>query len=143
MSKFQIYLSGSILDCSDKEAFEWRQTVTKELKERFGEDINVIDPTIYDYRKKEDSLEIVDIDLFTLERCDLMLAYISKYSCGTSMEIFYFNQILGRPVVTIIDPHLSVSPWLRKFSTFLTEGQWEEAYKIIELFFNRWKELNG
>lgn len=54
--------------------------------------------------KKELAEEIIANDLRALTESDLIIAYVFKISVGTSMEIFYMNRVLSKPVIIVFIP---------------------------------------
>lgn len=106
-----VYLCGPINGCTDEEANNWRDTVTK----IFPESIN---PMVRDYRGVEHAAyrEIVDLDKRDVRASDVVLVNYTKPSVGTSMEIFY-AWTLGTPVVVWCAEDAVISPWLRYHAT--------------------------
>ena len=64
----------------------------------------------YHPEKRTESLarKIVTLDKECIDKADLVLAFVTQPSIGTSMEIFYANQT-GKPVYIITNLQ---SPWL-------------------------------
>jgi nucleoside 2-deoxyribosyltransferase len=61
---------------------------------------------------------IVERDLYWIDQCDALVAYIERPSVGTSMEIFYMKYVLKKPVTLVFDTEIDLinHPWLLYFS---------------------------
>ena len=112
MSKKMVYLSGPMERVSADEMNVWRQKAIKSLEAAgFG----CYDPT---HRVGIDHRKIVEEDLYEIERSDIILAYVPLgkpepvQMIGTSMEIFYANRILHRPVIVWGHAMKDVHPWV-------------------------------
>lgn len=118
-----VYLCGPINQCTNEEAWDWRQQVAY----RFD---NTLDPMRRDYRGKEHNnyREIVDLDKIDVKNSDIILAYCPKPSVGTSMEIFMAWQL--NKIVVVVAPE-PVNPWLRYHSTKVCETL-DDAIEWIE-----------
>lgn len=103
MPKLNVYLAGG--------AFE--VYYRKYVKREYGNIFNLIDPmeqdgVIVDEKNRKiitekTAEEIVSCDKKTIEKSDIFVAYINKYSAGTSMEILYAYTV-GIPVYLIVTP---------------------------------------
>lgn len=108
-----VYLAGPIAGCSDDEANGWRT----HAKSILGED-RCLDPMDRDMRGVEilDYKYIVDNDKLDILEADVVLVYAWKHGVGTPMEVF-FAHTLGKTVIVVLPPHMSVSPWYRYHAT--------------------------
>ena len=106
-----LYLCGPINGCTDEQATGWREHVKTIW---WGP---TLDPMRRDYRGKEDAefRDIVELDKIDIQRSDAVLVSFDKPSVGTSMEVFFAWQI-GKPVVVVAAPGITISPWLRYHS---------------------------
>jgi len=112
----KIYLCGPIMDCSSADSTTWRQRSKERLAGRFV----VLDPMRRNFRDHEiDSAnEIVEFDLQDVRDADILLVNYSKASIGTSMEVFYASQNLGKFVIAFNPSDFAdLSPWMVKFCT--------------------------
>ncbi|MBU0678082.1 MAG: nucleoside 2-deoxyribosyltransferase domain-containing protein [Verrucomicrobia bacterium] len=112
----KIYLCGPIMDEYEGEARAWRETAKGLLKDRFV----LLDPMRRNFKDREvDSAnEIVEFDLQDIRTADIVLVNYSKSSVGTSMEVFYASQNLGKFVVAFSPfTFKDCSPWMVKFCT--------------------------
>ena len=111
MTKLKVYLAGT---CGEDEL---RYRVV--AKDRYGNKLTLIDPftdveanisnDIPDYvlgeswRLSDDHIkQIVEADKEVIVTCDIVVAYINRYTCGTIMEIerFVFSgRVLGRAIM--------------------------------------------
>lgn len=123
-----VYLCGPINKCSDSEASDWREAAKKELT-----GFNLLDPMRRDYRGRElepgIAHEIVVGDKQDLQDSDILLAYCPKPSVGTSMEVFMFHAVLGKPVI-IVHPEDKPSPWLIEHSSHIVKT-FDEAFSLV------------
>jgi hypothetical protein len=105
----KVYLCGGIHGLSDQEANGWRQRAAALLG-----GVSVLDPMRRDYRavKDENMDSFVQGDLREIAESDVLLVNAVHPSWGTAMEIVY-ARILRLRIVAFLDPHTSVSPWLR------------------------------
>jgi nucleoside 2-deoxyribosyltransferase len=107
-----VYLAGPINGCTDAEALDWRDDMTRRLN-----GFNVISPMTRDYRGKESESveEIVEGDKADIDGSDIVIAFCPKPSVGTSMEVFYAFEI-GKIVIVYAPPGAPISPWLKYHS---------------------------
>lgn len=112
----RIYLCGPIMDCTDHEGKTWREAAKARLAGRFV----VLDPMRRNFRDREiDSAnEIVEFDLQDVRDADIILVNYSKASIGTSMEVFYASNDLGKFVIAF-SPYSfeDMSPWMVRYCT--------------------------
>jgi nucleoside 2-deoxyribosyltransferase len=103
----KIYLAGPIFQCEDHECINWREEVKQSLDK-----IEVIDPMVRDYRgtTDRDFKEIVERDKAEVDASDILLAYCTKPSAGTSMEVLYAWE--NGKKVYVITENEETSPWL-------------------------------
>lgn len=58
----------------------------------------------YEYPTKEFAKDIVEADIKKMEQADVLVAYVERRrQVGTIFEIFYFSQILKKPVIVICE----------------------------------------
>jgi len=104
------------MDASGDESKTWRQ----KAKERLAGKFILLDPMRRNFRDREiDSAnEIVEFDLQDIRNADMLLVNYNKASIGTSMEVFYASQTLGKFVIAF-SPHSyqDMSPWMIKYCT--------------------------
>ncbi len=114
--KKKIYLCGPIMDEHEGEARRWRESATEQLQQHF----TILDPMRRNFKDREvDSAnEIVDFDLQDIREADIVLVNYSKNSIGTSMEVFYAANNLGKFVVAFSPfSYQDCSPWMVRFCT--------------------------
>ena len=123
----RVYLCGPINGCTDSEANDWRDEVTKHFPD-------AINPMVRDYRGKEAVAyrEIVDLDKRDVRNADIVLVNYTKPSIGTAMEVFY-AWTLGTPVVVWCAEDAVVSPWLRYHATAFIHSLKDAISKIKEI----------
>ena len=114
--KKKIYLCGPIMDEHEGVARAWRE----EAKKRLSHEFILLDPMRRNFKDREvDSAnEIVEFDLQDIRDTDILLVNYSKSSVGTSMEVFFASQNLGKFVVAF-SPYSfkDCSPWMVRFCT--------------------------
>ncbi|MDF3128206.1 nucleoside 2-deoxyribosyltransferase domain-containing protein [Kiritimatiellaeota bacterium B1221] len=111
-----IYLSGPIMDEHLGLAREWRE----EAKGKLGGHFNLLDPMRRNFKDREvDSAnEIVEFDLQDVRDADILLVNYNKNSIGTSMEVFYAAQNLGKFVIAFSPfSFQDCSPWMVRYCT--------------------------
>lgn len=112
----KIYLSGPIMDEHLGVAREWRE----EAKVKLGAHFKLLDPMRRNFKDREvDSAnEIVEFDLQDVRDADILLVNYNKNSIGTSMEVFYAAQNLGKFVIAFSPfPFQDCSPWMVRYCT--------------------------
>jgi hypothetical protein len=136
----KVYQAGPIAGQTDAECKDWRDKLRKE----YSHIIEFLDPmkrdfrTIYGIDKEERSEgdhtnEIVDMDIWDINRCDIFMAYCPFPSVGTSMEIYHAHVVAKKPVVLVIPVGVRISPWHRRFSTKIV-GTIDDAVAWIKTF---------
>lgn len=133
MSAKKIYLCGPIMDAAPDEQKDWRTRAKERLAGRFI----LLDPMRRSFRDNEiDSAnEIVEFDLQDIRDADLILVNYSKASVGTSMEVFYASNDLGKFVVAFAPMSFKdCSPWMVRFCTKILPNL-EDALVYIERHF--------
>ncbi len=131
--KKTIYLSGPIMDEHEGYAREWREAAKVLLCERF----RLLDPMRRKFvdRQVDSANEIVEFDLQDVRDADIVLVNYNKPSIGTSMEVFYAAQNLGKFVVTFSPfEYQDCSPWMARFSTKILHSL-EDAAEYINTHF--------
>ncbi|MDD2404200.1 MAG: hypothetical protein GX280_00025 [Lentisphaerae bacterium] len=116
MAKKTIYLSGPIMDEHEGHAREWREAA----KVLLGANFRMLDPMRRKFvdRQVDSANEIVEFDLQDVRDADIILVNYNKPSIGTSMEVFYASQNLGKFVVSFSPfEYQNCSPWMVRFST--------------------------
>jgi len=106
-----IYLSGPIMDEHLGTAREWRGAAKDQLEAHF----RLLDPMRRNFKDREvDSAnEIVEFDLQDVRDADILLVNYNKPSIGTSMEVFYAAQDLGKFVIAFSPfSFQDCSPWM-------------------------------
>ena len=111
----QIYLAGAVFE------EEYRKTCKKIYNGR--PDIKLIDPLEEIEVNATNHNEVVEMDKIAIENCDIVIAYINKYTCGTVMEILHaWNHQV--PVYTIlpngweaVSSHGASDVWLKYHTT--------------------------
>ena len=129
----RIYLCGPIMDCEHADSKDWRTRAKERLAGRFI----LLDPMRRSFRDHEidSSNEIVEFDLQDIRAADLLLVNYSKASVGTSMEVFYASQNLGKFVIAFSPFEFKdCSPWMVRFCTKITPNL-EAAIAYIERHF--------
>ena len=128
-----VYLSGPIMDECEGVAREWRKTALSLLKD----DFILLDPMRRNFRDREvDSAnEIVEFDLLDIKNADFILVNYDKPSIGTSMEVFYASQNLGKFVIAFSPfSFVNCSPWMVKYCTKILPSL-EEACLYLKVHF--------
>jgi len=128
-----VYLSGPIMDECEGVAREWRKTALSLLKD----DFILLDPMRRNFRDREvDSAnEIVEFDLLDIKNADIILVNYDKPSIGTSMEVFYASQNLGKFVIAFSPfSFVNCSPWMVKYCTKILPSL-EEACLYLKVHF--------
>jgi len=111
-----VYLSGPIMDEHEGAARKWRDVARSLLSSHF----RLLDPMRRNFRDKEvDSAnEIVEFDLQDIRDADIVLVNYCKPSIGTSMEVFYASQNLGKFVIAFSPfSFKDCSPWMVRYCT--------------------------
>lgn len=111
-----IYLSGPIMDEHLGLAREWRE----DAKVKLGGHFKLLDPMRRNFKDREvDSAnEIVEFDLQDVRDADILLVNYNKNSIGTSMEVFYAAQNLGKFVIAFSPfSFQDCSPWMVRYCT--------------------------
>ncbi|MBN1864949.1 MAG: hypothetical protein JW808_08615 [Victivallales bacterium] len=133
MDKKTIYLSGPIMDEQLGHSREWRESAKGSLKGQF----RILDPMRRKFvdRQVDSANEIVEFDLQDVRDADIVLVNYNKPSIGTSMEVFYAANNLGKFVVAF-SPFLfhECSPWMVKYCTKILSTL-EEACDYIKVHF--------
>jgi len=132
-----VYLSGPIMDESEGKAREWRHEASLMLQDNFM----LLDPMRRNFRDKEvDSAnEIVEFDLLDIKNSDIILVNYGKPSIGTSMEVFYASQNLGKFVIAFSQfSFVNCSPWMVKYCTKILCSL-EEACLYLKVHFTETK----
>lgn len=116
-NEVHIYLAGPISFAEDLQ--DYRRQLTEGLA-KISPKFKIHDPwereqaTVHETKSSLDALgleerkavaeEIITRDLEDILNCDMVLAYYFRIGVGTSMEIFWANRILGKPVLVIYQP---------------------------------------
>jgi nucleoside 2-deoxyribosyltransferase len=124
----KVYLAGPIFQCEDHECINWREEAKKSLGK-----FEVIDPMVRDYRGSTDRdfNEIVEKDKAEVNASDILLAYCTKPSVGTSMEVLYAWE--NRKKVYVITENNEISPWLLYHSHGIFKSVGEAVRYLNEL----------
>ena len=112
----KIYLCGPIMDEAEGVARTWRELALAKLSPNFI----MLDPMRRDFKDREvDSAnEIVEFDLQDVREADIILVNYNKASVGTSMEVFYAANDLGKFVVAFSPfEYKECNPWMVRFCT--------------------------
>ena len=128
-----VYLSGPIMDEHEGAAREWRLLAKKMLSRHF----RILDPMRRQFKDREvDSAnEIVEFDLQDVRDADILLVNYNKASIGTSMEVFYGAQNLGKFVIAFSPfDFKNCSPWMVRYSTKILPNMEEAANYLITHF---------
>lgn len=112
----RIYLCGPIMDEHEGAARQWREQAKADLGDQFV----LLDPMRRNFKDREvDSAnEIVEFDLQDIRDADIILVNYCKNSVGTSMEVFFASNDLGKFVIAFSPfAFKDCSPWMVRFST--------------------------
>jgi nucleoside 2-deoxyribosyltransferase len=104
------------MDEHEGAARKWRNVARSLLSSQF----RLLDPMRRNFRDKEvDSAnEIVEFDLQDIRDADIVLVNYCKPSIGTSMEVFYASQNLGKFVIAFSPfSFIDCSPWMVRYCT--------------------------
>lgn len=129
----KIYLCGPIMDEHEGEARAWREAAKQQLRDHFI----LLDPMRRNFKDREvDSAnEIVEFDLQDIRDADFLIVNYNKNSIGTSMEVFFAAQNLGKFVVAFSPfPFEECSPWMVKFCTKILPDLESACNYILEHF---------
>ena len=130
-----IYLSGPIMDEHAGAAREWRECAKSLLAGRY----RLLDPMRRKFvdREVDSANEIVEFDLLDVRNADIILVNYSRPSIGTSMEVFYASNVLGKFVVAFSPyEYRECSPWMVRYCTKIL-GSLEEAAEYIATHFSQ------
>lgn len=128
-----VYLSGPIMDEHEGSARKWRDIARSLL----SSDFRLLDPMRRNFRDKEvDSAnEIVEFDLQDIRDADIVLVNYRKPSIGTSMEVFYASQNLGKFVIAFSPLSFKdCSPWMVRYCTKILPSL-EAACEYLKVHF--------
>lgn len=131
----KVYLSGPIMDEHEGHARAWRETAKKQLARHFA----LLDPMRRNFKDREvDSAnEIVEFDLQDVRDADILLVNYNKPSIGTSMEVFFASQNLGKFVVAFSPfAFKDCSPWMVRYCTKILPTLEAATRYILEHFVN-------
>lgn len=119
------YLAGPINGCTDSQAHDWRNEVTRLLGSE-----NVLNPMARDYRGKEHEAvkDIVENDKRDIDACDILLVWFTQPSVGTSMEILYAWE-RGKKIIIIDRQAKPLSPWI----VYHSHGVVKEISEILKV----------
>jgi len=92
--KIRIYLAGSIYN--DEPHSSWKLRLKKELSDIDNHYI-LFDPDPCN----EPDLSMVARDKAEIDKCDIFVAYIAKYTVGTSMEIYHAFLKNNKPILIV------------------------------------------
>ena len=129
----KIYLCGPIMDEEAGKAREWREVAKARLNDKFI----LLDPMRRNFKDREvDSAnEIVEFDLQDIRDADIVLVNYCKNSIGTSMEVFYAANDLGKFVVAFSPfSFQDCSPWMVRFCTKILPDLDSTITYILEHF---------
>ncbi len=118
------------------EARAWRTKATEGLQDHFI----LLDPMRRNFKDREvDSAnEIVEFDLQDIRDADFLLVNYSKNSIGTSMEVFFAANDLGKFVVAFSSfPYKDCNPWMVKYCTKILPSLEDAIRYIKEHFVNQ------
>jgi nucleoside 2-deoxyribosyltransferase len=104
------------MDENEGVARTWRELALAKLSPNFI----MLDPMRRDFKDREvDSAnEIVEFDLQDVREADIILVNYNKASVGTSMEVFYAANDLGKFVVAFSPfEYKDCNPWMVRFCT--------------------------
>jgi len=110
--KVHVYIAGPISFAEEKQAY--REAIAEGLK-KISDKFVIHDPwereklkfgdpsfnSLSGEEKRAMAETIVTDDLRDIYHCDLLIAYMFRLGAGTSMEIFWANRILRKPVIII------------------------------------------
>ena len=130
IAKKKVYLSGPIMDEHEGVARAWRE----EAKKVLGKDFLLLDPMRRNFKDREvDSAnEITEFDLQDVRDADILVVNYNKPSIGTSMEVFYASQNLGKFVIAFSPfSFKDCSPWMVRYCTKILPNL-ESAMKYLK-----------
>lgn len=103
MNFFTIYLGGPMDQVSHDVMTGWRTQVEQyfnnDVRDGF---VKLLDPCRRPHTSRLTPKEIYTLDLIDVKNSDLILAdirYMPRETWGTSAEIFYATEVLGKPVI--------------------------------------------
>jgi nucleoside 2-deoxyribosyltransferase len=121
------------MDETEGVARTWRELALAKLSPNFI----MLDPMRRDFKDREvDSAnEIVEFDLQDVREADIILVNYNKASVGTSMEVFYAANDLGKFVVAFSPFEFKdCNPWMVRFCTKILPSL-EDAIEYINKHF--------
>ena len=95
----RVYLAGPISGCNEEQRHGWRTQV----KDKYGKQIDFLDPTDNLVRREASPYEFVQADLRAIEEADGLLVNMWRESIGSAMGVVHAHRH-GRPVV-VADPN--------------------------------------
>ncbi len=128
MSKFRIYLSGSMQDIDKESSSKWRRFVKQEI----GNAASFFDPwDHFDFNMKDISeREVMNFDIWNLKRSDLLICNINfTRSLGTMSElaIAYDRRI---PILAINTSNEELHPWQKTMCEKIFDN-WEDLIDYV------------
>jgi len=142
----KVYLAGNIANLFYYTVTHWRKDATEKLEKY---DYDVLDPmrgkehlegTIVGFQHNSTactSSEIFNRDVQDVYDCDIVLAYLTGYSIGTSWELGY-AYALGKYIMVVTTPELIEHPFLSESSDWIGEdldAAIEYLGKVVNNFF--------
>ena len=126
-ARFRVYLGGPISGCNETQRREWRQQV----KEKYGSQLDFIDPT--DNLVDRDALpyEFVQADLKAIEEVDGLLVNMWRESIGSAMGVMHAHRH-GRPVV-VADPNRLRQKMLEFYADEVVDAPLKGAHHLLDL----------
>lgn len=102
--KTRIYLAGSFTDESN-----WRESISRKLEEKFGENVIAIDPFKREVDENNPRVKIGH-DLYCVKNCDCVFvnAINSKVTMGTAQEII-LAKYWGKFVIIVADDKAGIT----------------------------------
>ena len=107
-------------------------------KDNHSYKFELIDPLVLipeDAGDRQNYTEIVCVDKEAIRKCNGLLAYITRPSFGTSMELLFAYDVVKIPIIIVNpDGDWKDDPWLRYHSDFIVDKIDEAFYLFIKYF---------
>lgn len=126
-AKFRVYLGGPISGCNETQRREWRQQV----KEKYGSQLDFIDPTNNLVDRDALPYEFVQADLKAIEEADGLLVNMWRESIGSAMGVMHAHRH-GRPVV-VADPNRLRQKMLEFYADEVVDSPLRGANHLLDL----------
>ena len=123
----RVYLAGPISGCNEEQRHGWRTQV----KDKYGKQIDFLDPTDNLVRREASPYEFVQADLRAIEEADGLLVNMWRESIGSAMGVMHAHRH-GRPVV-VADPNRLHQKMLEFYADEVVDLPLKGANALLDL----------